>query len=161
MMKWIVGLLLLANLALFGWMRWGSMLTVDADAVTVQAPLNADKIKLLASQPVSASAPVAASGVPLTLLPPAVASAPAAATSAPVASTPVAAAPPPAPPKAPSCAEWGEFSGRRSATRTTGAGRPEAGRQADAAQRGTGSRLLGIHPADEETCAGREERSRN
>ena len=111
MMKWIVGLLLLANLALFGWMRWGSMLTVDADAVTVQAPLNADKIKLLALQPVSASAPVAASGVPLTLLPPAVASAPAAAVSAPIASTPVAAVPPLAPPKAPGCAEWGEFSG--------------------------------------------------
>jgi hypothetical protein len=116
MMKWIVGLLLLANLALFGWMRWGSVLTVDADAVTAQAPLNADKIKLLALQPLSASAPVSAvSGVPLTLSP--IASAPAAATavSAPAASAPAVSAPvavaPPAAPKAASCAEWGEFSG--------------------------------------------------
>ena len=31
MTKWIVGLLLLANLALFGWMRWGSLLTGDAN----------------------------------------------------------------------------------------------------------------------------------
>jgi len=109
MTKWIVGLLLLANLALFGWMRWGSMLTVDADAVTAQAPLNADKIKLLALQSVPASAPTpAVSGVPLTLSP--VASAPAAAASAPAASAPVAAVPPVAP-KAASCAEWGEFSG--------------------------------------------------
>jgi hypothetical protein len=120
MTKWIVGLLLLANLALFGWMRWGSMLTVDADAATVQPALNADKIKLLALQPVAASAPApAVSGVPLTLLP--AASAPVAAASAPsaaasasavsITSAPVAAAPPPAAPKAASCAEWGEFSG--------------------------------------------------
>ena len=116
MMKWIVGLLLLANLALFGWMRWGSMLTVDADAVTAQAPLNADKIKLLALQPLSASAPVSAvSGVPLTLSPIASAPAAAAAVSAPAASAPAVSAPvavaPPAAPKAASCAEWGEFSG--------------------------------------------------
>jgi hypothetical protein len=85
------------------------MLTVDADAVTAQAPLNADKIKLLALQSVPASAPTpAVSGVPLTLSP--VASAPAAAASAPAASAPVAAVPPVAP-KAASCAEWGEFSG--------------------------------------------------
>jgi hypothetical protein len=114
MMKWIVGLLLLANLALFGWMRWGGMLTVDADAVTAQAPLNADKIKLLVMQPLSASAPVSAvSGVPLTLSP--IASAPAAAVSAPATSAPAVSAPvavaPSAAPKAASCAEWGEFSG--------------------------------------------------
>ena len=112
MMKWIVGLLLLANLAFFGWMRWGSMLTVDADAAAVQPALNADKIKLLALQPVSASAPAAAVfGVPLTLLPAVVASAPVAAASAPAASTPVAAVPPPTAVRAISCAEWGEFSG--------------------------------------------------
>ena len=109
MTKWIVGLLLLANLALFGWMRWGSMLTVDADAVTAQAPLNADKIKLLALQSVPASAPTpAVSGGPLTLSP--VASAPVVAASAPAVSAAVAAAPPVAP-KAANCAEWGEFSG--------------------------------------------------
>ena len=101
MTKWIVGLLLLANLALLGWMRWGSMLTVDTDAVTMQAALNADKIKLLAlqsaSSPASAPAP-ASSGVPLTL-------SPVAAVSAPVAAAPVAL------PKDANCAEWGEFSG--------------------------------------------------
>ena len=100
MTKGIVGFLLLANLALFGWMRWGSMLTVDADAVAMQAALNADKIKLLPLQP--ASAPVA-SGVPLTLLP-------VAASAASAASTPAATVQLP-PTKETSCAEWGEFSG--------------------------------------------------
>jgi hypothetical protein len=100
MTKWIVGLLLLANLALFGWMRWGSMLTMDTDAVTVQAALNADKIKLLPLQPASAPA---ASGVPLTLLH-------VAASAVPAASAPVAAAQLPST-KETSCAEWGEFSG--------------------------------------------------
>lgn len=101
MTKWIVGLLLLANLALLGWMRWGNMLTVDTDAVTMQAALNADKIKLLAlqsaSSPASAPAPVA-SGVPLTL-------SPVAAVSAPVSAAPLVL------PKDANCAEWGEFSG--------------------------------------------------
>jgi len=109
MMKWIVGLLLLANLAFFGWMRWGSALTVDADAGAVQAALNPDKIKLLALQP--ASAPMsAASGVPLTLSPVAIASAPTAVSSVPATSAPVAATPS-ASPKEANCAEWGEFSG--------------------------------------------------
>ncbi|MFZ2163012.1 MAG: SPOR domain-containing protein [Sideroxyarcus sp.] len=108
MMKWIVGLLLLANLALFGWMRWGGLLTEDVDAVTAQVELNADKIKLLALQAASAPTP-AASGVPLTLSV-AAASAPVAASSVPAASTPVAATPPVAP-KEVNCAEWGEFSG--------------------------------------------------
>lgn len=106
MTKWIVGLLLLANLALFGWMRWGSMLTEDVDAVTVQAALNADKIKLLplqpAAVPASASAP-AVPGVALPLSPPAasaVSVVPASGVAAPVESRKVA-----------NCAEWGEFSG--------------------------------------------------
>ena len=106
MTKWIVGLLLLANLALFAWMRWGSVLTVDTDAATVQAALNADKIKLLALQPASAPVPASApavSGVLLTLSPPVIA-------SAPVVLTPVAAEPP-ASSKETKCAEWGEFSG--------------------------------------------------
>jgi len=107
MLKWIVGLLLLANLALFGWMRWGGALTVDADAGAVQAALNPDKIKLLATLPGSAA--VAASGTApgtsLTLLP---ASAPVASAPSP-ASTPAVAVN--APPKASNCAEWGEFSG--------------------------------------------------
>jgi hypothetical protein len=102
MLKWIVGLLLLANLALFGWMRWGGVLTVDADAISVQAPLNADKIKLLALQ--SASAPLpAASGVPLTL-------STAASSTEPVVPVPVSATPATTV-KEFKCAEWGEFSG--------------------------------------------------
>jgi hypothetical protein len=120
MMKWIAGLLLLANLALFGWMRWGSALTVDADAVTAQSALNPDKIQLLAwpSASEAALAPtLSASGMSLTLSPiPAAASAPAPA-SAPAAtpaSVPVAAAPVVVPhvvSKTEKCAEWGEFSG--------------------------------------------------
>ncbi len=96
MTKWIVGLLL-ANLVLFGWIRWGSMLTVDVDAISAQAALNADKIKLLPLQADSSSAP-AASGVALTLSPLAASAVPAVAASA-------------KPEKAANCAEWGEFSG--------------------------------------------------
>lgn len=136
MMKWIVGILLLANLALFGWMRWGSALTVDADAVKAQAALNQDRVKLLEYLPASAvsSASSVAAGVPLPLSPtpalvalptaplslpavvPVAASAPAPKTAAQQPhSAPVAVAvPEPAkapPPMTASCAEWGEFSG--------------------------------------------------
>ncbi len=71
MTKWIVGLLLLANLALFGWMRWGSLLTVDADAGTAQAELHPDKIKLLDTLPASSASPVSSTtpGLTLTLSP--------------------------------------------------------------------------------------------
>lgn len=123
MTRWIVGLLLLANLALFGWMRWGDLLTGETDTATLQAALNPDKIKLLpllsASAP--ASAPEAASGVPLALSPVLSASAPVvsapAAASAPVAplvAAPVAIPLVPKPSTATNktnCAEWGEFSG--------------------------------------------------
>lgn len=44
--KWIWGLLL-ANVLLFSWMRWGGMLTVDPDVLTAQAALHADKVVLL------------------------------------------------------------------------------------------------------------------
>ncbi len=105
MTKWIVGLLLLANLALFAWMRWGAALTVDANAV--QPALNAEKVRLLDMQP-AVSSPAAAALVTKTAVsmpasePSAVA---VLAVSAPVAATPVA------PPKEAGCAEWGEFSG--------------------------------------------------
>lgn len=106
MLKWIVGLLLLANLALFGWMRWGSALTVDVDAGAVQAALNPDKIKLLETLPASAAIPASSvtPGLTLTL----------STVSAPVVSAPL---PAPAsivanvPSKVSNCAEWGEFSG--------------------------------------------------
>jgi hypothetical protein len=124
MTRWIVGLLLLANLALFGWMRWGNLLTGETDTAAMQAALNPDKIKLLSllSASAPASAPEAASGVPLALSPALSASAPVASAPIPV-SAPVpsvaAAAPvaiplvtkPAAPPKKANCAEWGEFSG--------------------------------------------------
>jgi hypothetical protein len=109
MLKWIVGLLLLANLALFGWMKWGSALTVDADAGSVQAALNPDKIKLLESLPASAATPASGTmpGLTLTLSP---VSAPAASATLP-ASAPAPAVAANVPPKVANCAEWGEFSG--------------------------------------------------
>jgi hypothetical protein len=108
MLKWIVGTLLLANLALLGWMEWGNALTVDKEAVAMQAALNPDKIKLLDALP--ASAAVAASGVlpGMTLaLSPVSATAVSAPAVAPVVPPPAAVT---ANPKL-SCAEWGEFSG--------------------------------------------------
>lgn len=131
MTKWIVGLLLLANLALFGWTRWGGALTVDVDAALAQAPLNADKVQLLEYLPASAATPASSvqPGVPLPLSPtpavppppvqiPAV-SAPAALALPAATVTPVAR---PAPalvpeaakviaPKPANCVEWGEFAG--------------------------------------------------
>lgn len=122
MTRWIVGLLLLANLALFGWMRWGNLLTGETDTATMQAVLNPDKVKLLPLLPASApaSASEVASGVPLALSPvlsdsapvvsaPVIASAPVSSVAPPV-TIPLVAAPTTAPKKS-NCAEWGEFSG--------------------------------------------------
>ena len=107
MTKWIVGLLLLANLALFGWMRWGSLLTVDADAGAVQAALNPDKIRLLEILPASAASPASSTtpGLTLTLSP---VSAPATSLPVPMPATVAVVA---VAPKVTNCAEWGEFSG--------------------------------------------------
>ena len=134
MTKWIVGLLLLANLALFGWMRWGNLLTEEADIAPAQAVLNPDKIRLLEALPASAASAIPGStpGLTLALSPspasavgaaasahaPAPASAPAhlpaipasAPASAP-ASTPASAVAVTASSKSANCAEWGEFSG--------------------------------------------------
>lgn len=112
MTKWIVGLLLLANLALLGWMRWGNTLTVDVNEVAAQAALNPDKIKLLELQPASATASAATPTMPgLSLtLSPIVSSAPAAVSAVPAAASHVEATAP-VPPKEVNCAEWGEFSG--------------------------------------------------
>lgn len=133
MTKWIVGLLLLANLVLIGWMRWGSALTVEGGEAA-QAALNADRIRLLDMQPASAAAS-AVPGVSLTLSPlplPMSAPAPSAASAVPVASVASAVPVAPSTPAAASsvsaaashvgaashvqpvevgCAEWGEFSG--------------------------------------------------
>jgi sporulation related protein len=123
MTKWIVGLLLLANLALFGWMRWGNLLTVNTDAGTTQAELHPEMIKLLENVPASsvAAASATTSGLTLTLSPvsapvvsaPAITHVPApvhlpASAPMPVSAPAVAAT---APSKASNCAEWGEFSG--------------------------------------------------
>lgn len=118
MTKWIVGLLLLANLALFGWMRWGPALKEDPGAPAVQAPLNADKIRLLEYAPPSAVETTSRTpAVALALSPaqaaPVAASAPASAVSSasPPVSIPAPAQAKKAEPKTSNCAEWGEFSG--------------------------------------------------
>jgi hypothetical protein len=107
MMKRIVGVLLLANLALFGWMRWGETLTVDAGAPALQAALRADKIRLLDWSTASVPAASAAPGLPLALSPLPAPVPP----SAPVVAAPVAAAAAKTSPQTSNCAEWGEFSG--------------------------------------------------
>ncbi|MDD4912585.1 MAG: SPOR domain-containing protein [Sideroxydans sp.] len=53
MIRWLLGLLFIANVLFFSVMYWGSGLTVDVDALKAQAPLNADKIRLLSEIPSS------------------------------------------------------------------------------------------------------------
>lgn len=108
MTKWIVSLLLV-NLALFGWMRWGHTLTAEADTPVAQAALNADKIKLLEWTAVSAvaSGVSTTSGMTLTLSPIAMPAVTVVPSVLPVSAPAVAHAQP----QASSCAEWGEFSG--------------------------------------------------
>lgn len=55
MTKWLVGLLLMANVGFFAWMQWGSALTTEGDAPSMQTQLNSEKIKLV-SERVAASA---------------------------------------------------------------------------------------------------------
>lgn len=132
MKKWMIGLLLL-NLALFGWIRWGHVLTENIDDQSAQSTLNADKIRLLEWLAASAVAPVPAEvsasgtvsaikpdtvpGMTLTLSP---ISTPAPMPiSIPLVSAPVSAIQAPTeaqkesiPAQKPSsCTEWGEFSG--------------------------------------------------
>jgi hypothetical protein len=121
MTKWIVWLLLLANLALFGWMRWGSLLTVDTDTGSTQPELHPEKIMVLDALPASAASP-APGGMSLALSPVSATSA----TTAPAEPTPAHAQthvpiPESVPVQTPvvavspdnvsKCAEWGEFSG--------------------------------------------------
>ncbi len=102
MIKWLLGLLLLVNILFFAVMRFGSALTVDADAPRVEAEINPDKIRMM-SEVLPAASSVAAVKVPL----PAAVSAVSA--SAPVA-VPVSAVVA-AQPLRKQCMEWGEFSG--------------------------------------------------
>ena len=100
MTKWVLGLLLVVNIAFFALMQWGGALTSDADVVAVQVPLNADKIRLVSDVvPSSAvmspmSAVASSSATPF---------APASILSSELASVPKAGK---------QCLEWGEFSGR-------------------------------------------------
>lgn len=98
MTKWVLGLLLVMNIAFFALMRWGGVLTTDADVAVIQAPLNADKIRLLSEPPPTSSAVLAMSAVA-----PALPFAPASILTSELASVPKAVK---------SCLEWGEFSGR-------------------------------------------------
>lgn len=132
MKKWIIGLLLL-NLALFGWIRWGDVLTADINDQSAQTSLNADKIRLLELSAVSAAAPASSvtsasgtapatkpdttPGMTLTLSPASTPvsvpiSIPLVSAPAPAIQVPTEAAKEPVSAQTPSsCTEWGEFSG--------------------------------------------------
>lgn len=97
MTKWLVGLLLLANVVFFAVMRWGAVLTVDTDLPSVQAEINPLKMRLLSDvAPASSVAGEVKLGV----------------VSAVPASTPSLAADTASVGKTKKqCMEWGEFSG--------------------------------------------------
>jgi hypothetical protein len=102
MTKWLVGLLLLANILFFAAMRWGAVLTVDAEVPSVQAEISPDKIRLLGEVVAASSVAVASTE------------------STPVSATALTAFAPAsiltpelgaAPKGRKQCMEWGEFSG--------------------------------------------------
>jgi len=102
MTKWLLGLLLAANVVFFAVMQWSGALMADADVLSVQTPLNADKIRLVsevASAPSVTTAVNAAPSVPAS----STVFAPASILSAELTSIPK---------KSRQCVEWGEFSGR-------------------------------------------------
>lgn len=100
MTKWVLGILLVVNIAFFAVMQWGGTLTKDVEAVAAQAPLNMEKIRLV-SDVASASSAVSAIGViaPNNAVP----FAPASILSSELASVPKVGR---------QCLQWGEFSGR-------------------------------------------------
>ncbi len=100
MTKWLVGLLLLANILFFAAMRWGAMLTTDADVPMVQAEVSPDKIRLISDvMPASSVAAAATDAKPQ-------------AVSAVAASAPALILDPVLATKGrKQCMEWGEFSG--------------------------------------------------
>jgi len=100
MTKWVLGLLLVLNIAFFALMQWGGALTKDADAVVVQAPLNEDKIRLVSGVvPASSVSAVSSTVISANAQP----FAPASILSSELASVPKIGK---------QCLEWGEFSGR-------------------------------------------------
>ena len=100
MTKWVLGLLLVANIAFFAVMQWGGALTKDGDALAVQAPINMDKIHLISEGMYAPSSVSATSAVVSTNTPP---FSPASILSSELASAPKVGR---------QCLEWGEFSGR-------------------------------------------------
>jgi len=108
MTKWILGLLLLVNIGFFALMQWGGMLTTDADAVALQAPFNADKIRLVSDVTPTSVQDAPTSAVTAVNITP---SAPASLLSSELTAIPTAAK---------QCLEWGEFSGRALADVQTG-----------------------------------------
>lgn len=109
MMKWIFGVLVLANVIFFAVMQWGGALTEEASDLPAQAALNADKIRVLAAvpDPAPVSAVVAAGAVAASAVH-AVSQATEAAHMPPVPRAPATAS---ASAAKLSCMEWGEFSG--------------------------------------------------
>jgi SPOR domain len=105
MTRTLFGLILLANLGLFAYIRWGNLLThADSASLQVQQSFNAEKIRLLgfsAGEPAAAGPP---SAPPAKLHPEPSAPQPSSqpqGVKAPAVSSPVPDA----------CMEWGEFSG--------------------------------------------------
>lgn len=103
MTKWLVGLLLLANILFFGVMQWGGYLTSDVDTPGVQAELYPDKIKLLSGVPAANSITIASATAQTTLPSSSV-------TAFAPASILTNELTPPAK-QTKQCIEWGEFSG--------------------------------------------------
>ncbi len=98
----LFGLILLANLGFFAFIKWGDLLTQSAaDSQQLEKPLNADKIKLLGF---SASKPPAAVSSPPPTSRPALL-APKASSNHPGNDSPAIAT------TSEACLEWGEFSG--------------------------------------------------
>lgn len=101
MSRWLLGLLLIANIGFFAYMTWGELLTTDVELTLSQAELNPDKIRMLSD--VRPAPTVMPASVPQ-----------AAIASAVVPSTPVLVVSPELvnlPKAQKQCLEWGEFSG--------------------------------------------------
>lgn len=114
MLKWLLGLLLVANLAFVAYMQWGGAVTDDSAVAQSQPPLYAEKIKLLKTPPATAAASQVTAPVGAAAAPPVAAASAVAAGAAPTAVAPAAVAPVAGAPvgaRAGVCMEWGEFSG--------------------------------------------------
>lgn len=103
-MKWLFGLLLLANLVFFAFMQWGAPWLDDNRNIQPQAALNAEKIRLQIASSVAAAVASAPVSAPMPQSSVAPVAAPVRALPAPAAQSSVAV-------PAAVCLEWGEFSG--------------------------------------------------